>query len=56
MPTTAARKQELLAYLTRRGPRRISPMHCTTKQGIAEVERALPGQFQAFTLGDRLEV
>ena len=21
-----------------------------------EVERALPGQFQAFTLGDRLEV
>ncbi|MCA9715367.1 MAG: methyltransferase domain-containing protein [Myxococcales bacterium] len=56
VPTTAARKQELLAYLTRRGPRRISPMHCTTKQGIAEVERALPGQFQAFTLGDRLEV
>lgn len=52
-PTSEERKAELITFFRKRRPEKLSPMHCTTRDGIARLERELPEQFRRFALGDR---
>ena len=47
------RTDDLFAFLRERGPQRISPMHCTTREGIERLQEELPEPFFPFYLGDR---